>query len=194
MRMKSLIMFLSLCVCAAIVFQVSPAQAQDAAAVQLAAESEAYCKSTIKDKPTPPSAIIAKVDVACDLLKKEGMAAFPKFKGKGSEFLFEGTYIWIHDMADCKMLMHPIKPAMEGNIQTGLKDAEGKRFFATMNNLAKEKGSGWVGYMWPVPGSDKAARKVSYVKACKSKEGKDLVVGCGIYNPNEEDLKKLEIL
>jgi signal transduction histidine kinase len=192
--MKSLIMFLSLCVCAALLFQVSPTRAQDAAAVQLAAESEAYCKSTIKDKPTSPAVIIEKVNAACELLKKEGMAAFSKFKGKGSEFLFEGTYIWIHDLEDAKMLMHPIKPAMEGNIQTGLKDVEGKRFFATMNKLAREKGSGWVGYMWPVPGSDKAARKVSYVKACKSKEGKDLVAGCGIYKASEEDLKKLEIL
>ena len=48
---------------------------------QLAAESEAYVKSTAKETPTAPEAIVAKVDEACALLKKEGPVAFPKFKG-----------------------------------------------------------------------------------------------------------------
>ena len=69
---------------------------------QLAAESEAYVKSTAKETPTAPEAIVAKVDEACALLKKEGPAAFPKFKGKGSPFLFEGTYIWIHSLKETK--------------------------------------------------------------------------------------------
>jgi hypothetical protein len=63
---------------------------------ELAAESETYVKTTAKETPTAPEAIVAKVDEACALLKKDGPAAFPKFKGKGSPFLFEGTYIWIH--------------------------------------------------------------------------------------------------
>ena len=39
-----------------------------------------------------------KVDKACDLLTKEGKRAFPKFKGQNSEFIFCGTYIWVHDL------------------------------------------------------------------------------------------------
>jgi signal transduction histidine kinase len=51
------------------------------------------------------------------------------------------------------MLMHPIKHKMEGRHLISLKDEQGKRFFVTMNNLADQKGEGWVDYMWPEPGS-----------------------------------------
>ena len=160
---------------------------------QLAAESEAYVKSTIKPTPTMPDAIVAKVDEACALLTKEGPASFPKFKGKGSAFLFEGTYIWIHSLKETKMLMHPIKFKMEGNELIGLKDEKGKRFFVAMNSVVNEKGQGWVEYYWPVPGSTEIVRKISYVKKCTMADGVDVVIGAGIYNGDPAALAKLEI-
>lgn len=194
MRFGKLNVLVVLCVCALFVFQAMPAQAQEEKSpAELASESEAYCKSTAKERPTPPQVIVDRVNAACALLEKEGTAAFPKFKGKGSEFLFEGTYIWIHDLKGAKMLMHPIKYKMEGNKYIGLKDKTGKRFFVTMNKLVKEKGSAWVSYMWPKPGTDELVKKISYVKGCKAADGVDLVLGCGIYNSSEEDLAKLEI-
>jgi len=160
---------------------------------QLAAESEAYVKSTAKETPTAPDTIVAKVDEACQLLKKEGPAAFPKFKGKGSPFLFEGTYIWIHSLKETKMLVHPIKFKMEGNELIGLKDEKGKRFFVAMNNVANETGQGWVEYYWPVPGTKDIVRKVSYVKKCTMADNVDVVIGCGIYNGDPAAMAKLEI-
>jgi cytochrome c len=162
-------------------------------AEDLAAESEAYVKTTVKDTPTMPETIVAKVDQACALLAKEGQAAFPKFKGKGSPFLFEGTYIWIHTLKETKMLMHPIKFKMEGNELIGLKDEKGKRFFVAMNNLVNEKGQGWVEYFWPVPGSKDIVRKVSYVKKATLPDGTEVVVGCGIYNGDAAAIAKLDI-
>lgn len=162
-------------------------------AEQLAAESEAYVKSTAKETPTAPEAIIAKVDEACALLKKEGPAAFPKFKGKDSPFLFEGTYIWIHSLKETKMLMHPIKFKMEGNELIGLKDEKGKRFFVAMNNVANETGQGWVEYYWPVPGTKDIVRKVSYIKKCTMADSVDVVIGCGIYKGDPAAMAKLDI-
>ncbi len=163
--------------------QVCTASAQDAAA--LAEESAAYCNSTATDTPTDPGLIIAKVTEACALLEKEGTAAFPKFQGKGSKFLFNGTYVWIHTLDDGVMLMHPMKYKLDGQSIIGMKDKKGKRFFATMNAVVKEKGAGWVDYYWPKPGSSDIVHKVSYVRGCKSADGINLVVGCGLYKFDE---------
>jgi signal transduction histidine kinase len=173
------------------VLLVLPALAQTPE--ELAAESEAFVKTTVSATPTKPEAIVAKVDEACALLAKEGPAAFPKFKGKGSAFLFEGTYIWIHTLKETKMLMHPIKFKMEGNELIGLKDEKGKRFFVAMNNVVNESGAGWVEYFWPVPGTKDIVRKVSYVKKCTMSDGTEVVVGCGIYNGDEAAMAKLTI-
>ncbi len=168
--------------------------ADEAADAALAAESEAFCNSTVKEgQPTVPASVMAKVNEACALLEKDGPAAFPKFKGKGSPFIYEGTYIWIHTLDEAEMLMHPIKHKMVGNKLIGLKDTKGKRFFVVMNNLVKEKAEGWVEYLWPKPGSDDITRKISFVKRCKMSTGVDVVVGSGLYSFNNDDVAKLEL-
>ncbi|MFH0996881.1 MAG: cache domain-containing protein [Pseudomonadota bacterium] len=155
---------------------------------ELAKETEAACTATESTKPTPEM-IMEKVNKACALLQKEGKAGFSKFSGKDSEFVFAGTYIWIHNMAGV-MLMHPIKYKMNGQSLVDYKDTNGKRFFNEMNKTAKEKGSGWVDYMWPKPGVKEPSQKVSFVKLCNV-QGEDLVVGCGVYDLPEADVKKL---
>lgn len=160
---------------------------------QLAAESEAYVRSTARETPTAPATIVAKVDEACALLSKEGPAAFPRFKGTGSPFLFEGTYIWIHSLQETRMLMHPIKYKMEGHELAGLKDERGKRFFATMNAVVNASGQGWVDYFWPVPGTKDIARKISYVKKCAMANGVDVVIGCGMHNGDPAAIERLDI-
>jgi hypothetical protein len=168
--------------------------AEESAAAALAAESEAYCASTVNPaRPTPPEAVVAKVNEACALLEKEGTAAFPKFSGKGGAFLYEGTYVWVHRLEDAEMLMHPIKYKMVGNKLIGLKDAKGKRFFVTMNDLVREKGEGWVEYFWPKPGTTESVRKISFVKKCKLPDGVEVVVGSGLVNFSEADVAKLEL-
>ncbi|MBN2163974.1 MAG: cache domain-containing protein [Pontiellaceae bacterium] len=159
----------------------------------LAAESEAYCASTARNEPTAPSTVVEKVDKACSLLEKEGQAAFPKFQGEGSEFIFDGTYMWIHTLTDAKMLMHPIKYKMVGNLYTGLKDKSGKRFFVVMNQICTDEKSGWVEYLWPKPGGNDVIRKISYVKTCTMPDGTAVVVGCGLYNYDEAALTNLKI-
>jgi len=155
---------------------------------ELAAESTAYCQSTATTKPTPEM-IMAKVDQAAKLLEKEGTAAFPKFMGNGSEFLFAGTYIWINDLNGV-ILMHPIKDKLVGKNLTGIKDKTGKRFIAMGVELAEEKGSGWIGYLWPKPGEQEVSPKVSYVKKVRTSDGNDMVLGCGVYDMNDQLVKK----
>jgi methyl-accepting chemotaxis protein len=50
-------------------------------------------------------------------------------------------YFWINDLR-ARMIMHPVKPEMEGQNYADLKDSTGKRFFAEFLDLVKSKGSG----------------------------------------------------
>jgi signal transduction histidine kinase len=151
-------------------------------------ETLAACAASAKDKITVEK-IIEMVDKACLLLEKDGTAAFPKFKGKDSEFLFCGTYIWVNDLKGV-MRMHPAIPQMEGMDLLNVKDGQGKRLFVEFNKMAREKGAGWVDYWWPKPGATEPSRKLSFVKLCKV-QGTDMVVGCGVYDLPEEQMDKL---
>jgi methyl-accepting chemotaxis protein len=166
--------------CSLSVAQVSPE------AEKLAAESAQKCQQTSSTKPTP-QLIMEKVAAGCELIEQQGAKAFSKFKGKNSEFLFAGTYIWINDM-NGKMLMHPIKPAMEGKQLMGLKDGNGKRFFVDMIAVASKDGDGWVDYTWPKPGETERSLKVSYVKKATC-DGQDVILGCGAYDITLDDIK-----
>jgi len=146
---------------------------------ELAAASEAKAVATEKD-PLTMDLIMKKVVDACALLEKKGEAAFPAFQGKDSDFIFAGTYIWIHDQKGV-MRMHPIKYKLNGKNIINLTDSNGKLFFAVMNEVCEKKGDGWVDYMWPKPGEKQPSAKTSYVKQVKF--GNDtFVVGCGTYD------------
>jgi len=167
------------------------AMALDPAA--LAAESAEYCNSTAKDQFTSPEAIEAKVAVACALLEKEGEPAFAKFQGDGSDFLYEGTYMWIHSLDDGTMLMHPMKYKLNGKNVISLKDKKGKRFFSTMNKQVKASGDAWVEYYWPKPGTNEIVRKISFVKGCTMPDGRKVVVGSGLYKFDDTTVAALEL-
>ena len=148
---------------------------------ELAKASEARAVATSSD-PLTTELIEKKVNEACELLGKEGEAAFPAFQGQDSNFIFAGTYIWIHDQEGI-MRMHPIKYKLNGKNLINLADPTGKLFFAVMNEVCDQKGSGWVDYLWPKPGQKKPSPKISFVKQVK--HGNDtFVVGCGTYDEN----------
>ncbi len=88
-------------------------------------------------------------------------------------------YFWIHDL-DHLMVMHPIKPELNGKKLDQLKDKGGKLFFSEMNEVVKAKGAGFVSYMWPKPGSgsEEGVPKISYVMGFQPW---GWVVGSGIY-------------
>ncbi len=87
------------------------------------------------------------------------------------------NYFWINDLTP-KMVMHPYKPALDGKDLSNVKDPKGKRLFVEFVNVCKEKGAGFVDYMWPKPGLDEPVPKVSFVKLFKPW---GWIVGSGIY-------------
>ncbi len=86
-------------------------------------------------------------------------------------------YIWINDMHPT-MIMHPMKPELDGKDLSENKDPNGKKLFIEMVNVCREKGEGFVDYQWSKPGQEKPVPKISFVKLYKPW---GWVIGSGIY-------------
>jgi methyl-accepting chemotaxis protein len=132
-----------------------------------------------------------KVLAAAKLVEAEGAAAVEKIKDANGEYRFAGGqgYIWIHNL-EGTMIMHPIKPQLDGQDLTGTSDPDGMLLFVAMNELVEEHGSGWVPYRWPKPSQPDPSSKVSFVKLVK-KDGVNYVLGSGMYDVTPEDIQKL---
>ncbi|WP_249209101.1 methyl-accepting chemotaxis protein [Magnetospirillum sulfuroxidans] len=102
----------------------------------------------------------------------------------------ENEYFWINDMAS-RVVMHPIKPELNGKDQSGLKDGNGKAIFvAFVEEVAKNK-AGFVDYLWPKPGHEAPVPKISYVKGV---DAWGWVIGSGIYVDDIETAFRAELL
>jgi len=86
-------------------------------------------------------------------------------------------YFWIHNM-DVEMVMHPIKPELDGTDISTTKDPNGKALFVEMMEVCRDSGAGFVEYMWPKPGFDQPVKKLSYVKLHPET---GWILGTGIY-------------
>jgi methyl-accepting chemotaxis protein len=89
----------------------------------------------------------------------------------------EKDYIWINDLSP-RMIMHPIKPEMNGKDLSQNKDPNGKFLFVEMTTICKEKGKGFVEYVWDKQGSNSPVPKISYVELYRPW---GWIVGTGIY-------------
>lgn len=86
-------------------------------------------------------------------------------------------YFWINDL-DATMIMHPIKPELDGKSMTDFKDPDGKYIFQEFAEVARKKVSGYVDYKWPKPGSTVPVDKKSFVKLVQPW---GWVIGSGVY-------------
>jgi len=109
--------------------------------------------------------------MSVDDAKKAAMGVLKEARYDRSE------YFWINGLDDT-MIMHPIKPELDGKLLNQLKDKNGKLLFVEFNTAVKTKGEGFVDYVWPKPGKDEPVPKISYVKGF---EPWGWVVGSGIY-------------
>jgi methyl-accepting chemotaxis protein len=87
------------------------------------------------------------------------------------------NYFWVQDLSSV-MLMHPMKPSLDGKNMSAVKDPSGKLLFIEMTRIVQLSGEGVVTYQWPKPGHDEPVDKVSYVKGF---EPWGWVIGSGVY-------------
>ncbi len=86
-------------------------------------------------------------------------------------------YFWINDMVP-KMIMHPIKPELDGKDLSGMKDPAGNALFLGFVNVVKQQGAGFYSYLWPKPGFEQPVPKISFVKGFAPW---GWIIGTGIY-------------
>ena len=89
----------------------------------------------------------------------------------------DGEYFWVNDMTPT-MVMHPIKPELDGKFVGDMKTPDGAPLFRDMVDLVKRDNGGFYTYKWPKPGFGEPVRKVSYLKGFAPW---GWVVGTGIY-------------
>jgi methyl-accepting chemotaxis protein len=91
---------------------------------------------------------------------------------------YEGNnYFWINDEHPT-MIMHPMKPELNGTDLTFLKDPSGKAVFVEFVKAAQAPDGGYVYYLWPKPGKERPVAKLSFVKRFAPW---NWVIGTGIY-------------
>ena len=72
-------------------------------------------------------------------------------------------YYNLYDMHP-SMVWHPIKPELNGKDLSTLKDPNGKLLVKEMRDAVVAKGSGFVDYLWPLPGKDEPVPKLAYAE------------------------------
>src|SRR5579863_6283101 len=66
------------------------------------------------------------------------------------------NYFWVNDMHPT-MVMHPLKPELNGHDLSTFTDPRGKALFVEMAETVRSQGSGLVSYMWHKPGQANGA-------------------------------------
>ncbi|WP_026622128.1 methyl-accepting chemotaxis protein [Ensifer sp. WSM1721] len=89
----------------------------------------------------------------------------------------DSGYFWVNDMHPT-MVMHPIKPELDGKDLSQNKDPHGKLLFVEFVKTVQAQGQGFVDYYWPKPGADEPVLKYSHVAGFKPW---GWVVGTGVY-------------
>ena len=112
-----------------------------------------------------------KGDIAAADAQKRAMARLAALRYGNND------YFWINDMQP-RMVMHPMKPEMNGNDLSTNKDPNGKALFVDFVNVVKKDGAGFVPYEWPKPGFNQPQPKLSYVVGFAPWSW---VIGTGVY-------------
>ena len=149
----------------------------------------AVCVTSGYAEELTPELCKEKVQAAADLLQAEGNAALAKIKDPNGSFRFaDGKgYVWVHNL-DGIMVMHPIKPSLDGQGILDMRDPNGVYLFVAMNEIVEDNGAGWVPYAWPKPGEETASPKVSYVVLAEHADD-DFVAGAGMYDVTASEIK-----
>jgi hypothetical protein len=97
-------------------------------------------------------------------------------------------YVFVNNL-NCKSVVHPFYPAIEGADFSNVADGKGKKFVPEMVEICKTRGKGYVYYYWPKYETGlknpPAMPKISYVRLF---EPWGWVIGSGAYIDNIEKL------
>jgi cytochrome c len=128
-----------------------------------------------------PEEVVGKVREAARYLAEAGGDGLARFKGKGSEYVWKDTYVFVADCNKRTIVAHPImperdgRPIADGPTYGGVSAAQRAEAQCA---AAGKPGGGWFEYPFPKPGEERPSRKVTYMLAVP---GTPYVVGAGVY-------------
>jgi len=145
-------------------------------------------KAIFKEKQTQIQELVRSAFGILDdfyTLEKNGVLTPEKAKAQAMQALKklrygpEGKdYFWINDFGP-KMVMHPYRADLDGKDISDFKDPKGKHLFVEFVKVCKEKGEGFVDYLWQwKDDKNRIVPKTSFVKAFTPW---GWILGTGIY-------------
>jgi len=113
-----------------------------------------YRQALMQEKATQTQKLVESVhSIATDYYGRFKNGELDEVKAKAAAIAsikairYDGTnYFWVNGM-DYKMIMHPIKPSLDGKNLSGLEDKNGKRLFSEFVTTVKNSGEGFVDYV-----------------------------------------------
>ncbi len=124
--------------------------------------------------------VVDRVTEAAELIEARGKAAFDVLRDKAGGFRFYDAYVFVMS-TEGVMLVNPPSPELEGTSVLEVEDENGVRPGVEMLKVLAATEEGWVSYLWPRPGDQRASRKEAFVRKVKA-GGEELVVGAGVYH------------
>jgi cytochrome c len=115
-------------------------------------------------------------------LAERGQEDLARFKGKGSEYVWKDTYVFVSDCDKRTIVAHPTmperdgRPIADGPTYGGVSAAQRAEAQCA---AAGKPGGGWFEYPFPKPGEERPSRKIAYMLAVP---GTPYVVGAGVYD------------
>jgi len=106
-----------------------------------------------------------------DAAQGAAKAALKALRHDGTEYFF------VTDLSP-RMIMHPIKPELDGKDLSRNTDPNGKALFVEFVRVVRADGAGFVDYLWPKPGSAAPVAKISYVTGFQPW---GWLIGSGVY-------------
>jgi methyl-accepting chemotaxis protein len=106
-----------------------------------------------------------------DSAKSSSLAAIKVLRYDSKE------YFWVNDM-QARMIMHPLKPELDGKDLSELQDPQGKKIFSEFTEVVRKNGAGFVNYQWSKTEKSPPVAKISYVQGFVPW---GWVIGTGIY-------------
>jgi methyl-accepting chemotaxis protein len=88
----------------------------------------------------------------------------------------QNGYLWIQDFNNV-VIVHADQ-SLEGKDMSGLRDPNGIYILRETTRICREKGEGYLSYMWKIPGQEELKPKISYAKSIPNR---NWIVATGIY-------------
>lgn len=130
--------------------------------------------------------LIALVEDAGILVGEVGREeACRQFRQPRSRWFDEQLYVFVIDL-EGNTLCHPVRPNLEGTSTLELRDPAGKPIIRSFLRELATDDDGWVHYLWPRPGQQTFVWKTAYVRRARDPEGREYLVGSGLYQMKME--------